>query len=299
MPPPQKPPIRIEAPSATAENAATLIFLHGYGDDGEGWTKYVAFFSIFISCFSLALKIAMQLNVTIPADIAEQFHAAGKMTHLTWVFPNTPFSHESGTTAWFEPGSFSALPVGRSTNAASKRKDADWEDEEDQEGILKSLEYVCCLVDEEVKRGVALRRMVVGGFSQGCIISLLLGLGGRYTGRVAGIVGLSGALPSGSTFAKAKALSPSLSQDMGHLSLESGESDKPYIFLAHGTRDFLIPMRFFRKTKERLERLLSDNAEGAEKGKLESHEYNGMGHGTCGQEFFDLCNFLEKVVPAQ
>jgi len=58
-------------------------------------------------------------------------------------------------------------------------------------------------------------------------------------------------------------------------------------------------MRFFRKTKERLERLLSDNAEGAEKGKLESHEYNGMGHGTCGQEFFDLCNFLEKVVPAQ
>jgi hypothetical protein len=39
MPSPQTPPIRIEAPSASPDNAATFIFQHGYGDDGDGWTS--------------------------------------------------------------------------------------------------------------------------------------------------------------------------------------------------------------------------------------------------------------------
>jgi predicted esterase len=36
---PQRPPIRVDAPNATPGNAGTLIFLHGYGDDGDGWTS--------------------------------------------------------------------------------------------------------------------------------------------------------------------------------------------------------------------------------------------------------------------
>jgi lysophospholipase-2 len=82
-----------------------------------------------------------------------------------------------------------------------------------------------------VKRGVPPQRIVVGGFSQGCIVSLLLGLGGRYAGRVAGIVGLSGVLPSGSTVARTKALSSPVSQGTNHLSIENGKAERPYIFL--------------------------------------------------------------------
>lgn len=37
MPPAQKPPIRVEAPTVSEGNAATIIFLHGYGDDADGW----------------------------------------------------------------------------------------------------------------------------------------------------------------------------------------------------------------------------------------------------------------------
>jgi hypothetical protein len=33
----QKPPIRIEASSLGTSKPATFIFLHGYGDDAEGW----------------------------------------------------------------------------------------------------------------------------------------------------------------------------------------------------------------------------------------------------------------------
>jgi len=61
-------------------------------------------------------------------------------------------------------------------------------------------------------------------------------------------------------------------------------------FLAHETKDFLIPIRFYRKSKERLEQLLVEGR-GSGEGRLECHEYEGMGHVTCGQEFLDLCRF--------
>ena len=69
------------------------------------------------------------------------------------------------------------------------------EEEDDKEGIMKSVEYICGLIDTEVEAGVPVERIVVGGFSQGCAISLLVGLIGRYRGRLGRVVGLSGYLP--------------------------------------------------------------------------------------------------------
>jgi predicted esterase len=162
------------------------------------------------------------------------------------------------------------------------------------------------LVDQEVARGVRPSRIVVGGFSQGCVVSLLLGLGGRYAGRVGGVVGLSGALCSGGTIERAKGEEAwrkgEMGGDGGRVKGGEGRADKTKMrtafFLAHGTKDFLIPMRFYRKTKERLGRLLGEGTDGVGDGRLECHDYEGMGHGTCGQEFLDLCGFLERVVPA-
>jgi poly(3-hydroxybutyrate) depolymerase len=45
----QKAPQRIEAPSATDTNAATFIFLHGYGDDADGWTSMSGQLSLSLS----------------------------------------------------------------------------------------------------------------------------------------------------------------------------------------------------------------------------------------------------------
>ena len=71
----------------------------------------------------------------------------------------------------------------------------DSDEEDDAEGMMKSVEYICGLVDKEVEGGVPVERTVVGGFSQGCAISLLVGLVSRYKGKLAGVVGLSGYLP--------------------------------------------------------------------------------------------------------
>jgi lysophospholipase-2 len=49
-------------------------------------------------------------------------------------------------------------------------------------------------------------------------------------------------------------------------------------------------MRVFRDTKERVKQTVGEEA-------LEAHEYESMGHVTSGPEFWDMCAFLEKVVP--
>jgi len=96
------------------------------------------------------------------------------------------------TTAWYTPTSFTPIPVGRrSGQGGDEEEDEEEEADEGEEEILKSVEYVCGLIDEEVKRGVDVKRIVVGGFSQGCALGLVLGLGSRYSGRIGGEISSS------------------------------------------------------------------------------------------------------------
>jgi len=256
----QKPPQRVEATLPDSANAATFIFLHGLGDDADGWT-----------------------------NIAEQFQSASKLPYLSWVFPNAPFNQEAMSTAWYEPSDFSPIPVGRSTRESDEQflDEKDDDEDADYDGVLKSVEYVCGLIDEEVKRGVDLKRIVVGGFSQGCAVSLVTGIASRYGGRVGGVVGLSGYLPWG----KAIRNEADGFLVVGKQGVDGGKKGSMRIFLAHGTKDMLVPMRVYRDTKARLEKIVGESM-------LEAREYEGMGHVTSGAEFRNMCDFLEEIVPA-
>lgn len=180
--------------------------------------------------------------------------------------------------AWYTPTSFSPIPVGRSS-AASPRNDEDDEEEEQQDydGMLASVEYLCTLIDAEIERGVKPERIVIGGFSQGCAISLLAGLAGRWKGRIGGVVGLSGYLPKGKRIWQA---------------VEGKKEDsRMQVFLAHGTKDMLVPTRVFRDAKKRIEDFVGEDV-------LEVKVYEGLGHVTRGDEFRDMCSFLERILPA-
>ena len=61
--------------------------------------------------------------------------------------------------------------------------------EDDEEGILRSRDYIHSLVDAEVAKGIPANRVVVGGFSQGGALSLLAGT--TYKSQLGGIFGLS------------------------------------------------------------------------------------------------------------
>lgn len=181
------------------------------------------------------------------------------------------------TTAWYIPTSFSPIPVGKSSAGAPGSDKEDADEEEDTGGILESVEYICKLIDDQIHKGVAPERIVLGGFSQGCAISLVTGLSSRYAGKLAGIVGLSGYLP----------LKRRIQREQQALGDERKDTK---IFLAHGTRDKLVPVRIFRDDKLRIEKMVGE-------GSVEAHEYEGMGHVTSGLELRDVCSFLEGVVP--
>ena len=154
------------------------------------------------------------------------------------------------------------------------------EDEDDEEGMMKSVEYICRLIDTEVEAGVPVERIVVGGFSQGCAISLLVGLMGRYKGTLGGVVGLSGYLPLSGKVGKMV----EEREEKGH------DTRQTKWFLAHGSRDQLVPKRLFMKYREKIE--------GWETNRVEVRLYEGMGHATVGAEIRDLCEWLQRVVPA-
>ncbi|KAJ9640242.1 uncharacterized protein PV06_10760 [Exophiala oligosperma] len=241
------PPTAVDSSSG---RPATLIFLHGYDDEAEG----------------------------LPLGLAQQFQFYQKMPYLKWILPNADHNHEAMARAWYLP---KALP-----NAMKPRIPGHEEDEEgepdDEEGIMKSVDIVDKLVEEELKGGTPPERILVGGFSQGCAVSLVWSLVGRLRHDVAGLVCLSGYLPL-------KDRIQALQQERPAASPEG--TDKRRWFYVHGTRDMLVPKRLYLQGKEELSRLVGQD-------RIEEHLYEGMGHSTNAAELRDLLTFLERVIPA-
>ena len=89
---------------------------------------------------------------------------------------------------------------------------------------------------------VPLERIVLGGFSQGAVMSWALGLGRGATRRPAAIVALSGFLPRVPALAGGSALELDL----------TGLESFP-VAIGHGTHDPVIPVEFGREARERVE----------------------------------------------
>tara|TARA_R110002003_G_scaffold1697_3_gene23466 strand:+ start:3198 stop:3773 length:576 start_codon:yes stop_codon:yes gene_type:complete len=191
---------------------------------------------------------------------------------MTWVIPNALENHDLASTAWYMPTRLSPYPPSR----------PELEDDEDEEGMMATVAYLTSLMDDLVKQGIPEQRIVLGGFSQGHAMSLLTGLVSKYAGKLGGLVGLSGYLPLPDRI-------PVLRQEAG---LPKDVQDEVEVFLARGTGDRLVPKRYHRLCHERLAEL------GVKDERLVLKEYDGMGHVMSGAELRDLCEWLERVVPA-
>ncbi|XP_014553334.1 hypothetical protein COCVIDRAFT_29459 [Bipolaris victoriae FI3] len=243
MPPERTPPIIIPPaipPSGPSESSA-IIFIHGFGDDALGLES-----------------------------IARQFQSAQKLPHMTWVLPNALENHDLASTAWYVPTRLSPYPPSR----------PELEDDEDEEGVMASIDYITSLIDDLVAQGVPEKRIIVGGFSQGHAMALLTGLVSKYSGRLGGLFGLSGYLPLSERI-------PALRENAG---LPKDVNDEVNIFLARGTGDRLVPKRHHRLCYERLFEL------GIKEEKTTIKEYENMGHVMSGAELRDLCAWLEKTL---
>ena len=139
---------------------------------------------------------------------------------------------------------------------------------EDEAGLRRSQATIDALIANEEARGIPAGRIVVAGFSQGCAMALMTGL--RQREKLAGIVGLSGYLPLAATTAAER---------------HASNHETP-VFLAHGTRDGVVPIGRGVQTRDALVALGY---------AVEWHDYP-MEHSVCMEEIADLNAFLLRVL---
>jgi phospholipase/carboxylesterase len=141
---------------------------------------------------------------------------------------------------------------------------------QDETGLRRSQQLVEALLKREKERGIPAHRIVLGGFSQGCAVSLLTGV--RHPERLGGIMGLSGYLPLA---------------DRSEAERSSASLQTP-IFLAHGTHDDVIALERAEASRDALQALGY---------QVEWHEYL-MGHAVTPLEIEELNAWLLRVLSA-
>ena len=148
-------------------------------------------------------------------------------------------------------------------------KDADFSSRADLGGVRKSQAQIEALIAREVQRGIAARRVVLAGFSQGGAMALYAGL--RHPARLAGIVALSTYLIDG----------PGLATEAA-----PANRDVP-IFMAHGTQDPVVRFAWAEMSRQALL---------AGGWKVEWHQYP-MAHAAVLEEVVACGKFLTSVLP--
>jgi len=139
---------------------------------------------------------------------------------------------------------------------------------EDEAGLRASQALVEALIAQERARGIPASRIVLGGFSQGCAMTLMAGL--RHSERLAGLLGMSGYLPLADTTAAER---------------NAANAGVP-IFLAHGRSDPVIALARATASRDALLALGYP---------VEWHDYP-MPHSVCAQEIADINRWLLKVL---
>ena len=170
---------------------ASVIWMHGLGDDGKGWSEVVP-------------------ALNLPQSLAVRF-----------IFPHAPviavtINNGMRMRAWYDI---------RQANLSERA---------DLEGVLTSQAHVDALIAREVSRGIAARRVILAGFSQGGAIALYAGV--RYAERLGGVIGLSTYL---------------VGFDRVAAEASAANRDVP-IFMAHGTLDGVVQLAWAERSRDAL-----------------------------------------------
>lgn len=213
----------------TAPNpSAAIIWMHGLGADGNDFAPIVP-----------------ELDL-------------GELPAVRFIFPHAPMrpvtiNNGHVMRAWYDV-SFGDLE-GKSRKA-------------DERGVRESQAAIGKLIARENQRGIASRKIVIAGFSQGGAVALQTGL--RYAESIAGLMALSTYLP----------LADSLPSEA------SAQNKDVPIFYAHGTYDAVIALPMATLSRDTLCALGY---------KVDWHEYP-MQHSVCAEEIAEIGAWLQGVL---
>lgn len=174
---------------------------------------------------------------------------------VRWIFPNAPVRPITVFGGQRVRGWFDLVDTG-----IGRR--------EDEPGLRASLAEVLALIDREIALGIPASRIVLGGFSQGCAMTLLAGL--RSPHRLAGLLGLSGWLPLAATTEAER---------------HAANHDVP-VFIGHGTADPVVPFALGTAARDAISALGHP---------VEFHPYP-IQHHTSLEETRDVHQWLLKVL---
>ncbi|EJD53630.1 Phospholipase/carboxylesterase [Auricularia subglabra TFB-10046 SS5] len=223
------------------KHSATVIFIHGLGDSGEGWEP-----------------------------VAQMLGRSNSLAHVKWILPhapNQPVTVNGGMKmpSWYDIYSFEGFGPDR---------------KEDEKGMLRSRDSILALVKKEIEDGIPQERIVVGGFSQGSVVTQLVGYTSPY--KFAGLVVASGYMPF-----------PRKIKD-----LATPHAIEQPVFWAHGKADPLIPYSVAESSLSIARAQLGfSNAEPGSTAGIEFHAYEGMGHSANEEEIVALGQWLARVIP--
>lgn len=111
----------------------------------------------------------------------------------------------------------------------------DWSEEAIRRGVERAAPILDTFITEQLERyGLGADRLVLMGFSQGCMMSLYAGP--RYPEKIAGILGYSGALVSGEEL------------------IGNPDIHKSPVCLIHGDADGVVPVTAYHHARKTLEK---------------------------------------------
>ncbi|KAI7865202.1 Phospholipase/carboxylesterase/thioesterase [Mucor mucedo] len=214
--------------AAKTKHTATVLWFHGLGDTGSGWSF-----------------LAEELSTLFP--------------YVKWILPNAPvrpIALNGGypMPAWFDLSGLDKFSLKN----------------EDEAGMLSSISLANKIISKEVDNGIPANRIIVGGFSQGCVLSLLTGLTSEY--KLAGIVGCSGSLGLSSKF-------PAMASDANR---------KTPILMCHGDEDPVVKPIYGQESAEKLQSMGYN---------VTRKTYPGLVHSANDKEIIDIAEFLKTTIP--
>lgn len=147
--------------SANSTAKAAIIFLHGLGDSGEGWSWFPQY---------------LAQSGALPQSTIDS---------INFVFPNAPIVPVTVNNGYKMPAWFDIYELGNPKARA------------DVEGFLKSCEFIKQLVHEQIANEIPQEKIIIGGFSQGAALSLATA--SLLDVKIGGVIALSGFCPIRST----------------------------------------------------------------------------------------------------
>eukprot|EP01111_Echinosteliopsis_oligospora_P019958 TRINITY_DN9921_c0_g1_i1.p1 TRINITY_DN9921_c0_g1~~TRINITY_DN9921_c0_g1_i1.p1 ORF type:complete len:277 (+),score=67.81 TRINITY_DN9921_c0_g1_i1:17-847(+) len=177
--------------------------------------------------------------------------------HIKFVLPNAPVRKITLNYGMAMPGWYDIASL-------------DERGTDDVAGLEQSRASITELIEEEHNSGIPYSNIIVGGFSQGAVVSLYTVF--QHKQPLGGCVSLSGYVPVAARYA----------------TLIHPENKATPIFMRHGDQDPLINIAFGQKSMKLL----------AEAGlAVDWAVEKGMGHSATPSELLDVAKFIKKRIP--